>query len=204
LNREPVPPPAGRPLKIVYAGIRGAGKRTNLRVIREALEQPSLQGLVSLAGHSIGDSLMDFLLLDLTPRFSAPLRVLVLKLCPTLHREMTRDILIGGVDGVVLVVDSEVGVFPASVKAYAEVCEALAVSDAREKEPTPVLVQYNKRDLQDRLPIWYMQSELNQRRFQWVSAIAREGKGVLPVFRSIVMAAMETRDLRLKSMAGYH
>jgi len=193
----------GRPLKIVYAGVRGSGKSANLRAIADCLKDPAMAGLANIIDYSLDNALMDFLFLDFTPRFSEAVRVLVLTLSPTLQRETCRDVLVGGVDGVVLVIDSNVDAFQTNVRAMREISETLAMADAKRKSSTPVIIQYNKRDVGERLPLRYLQSRLNQNGYPWVASVAARGRGVLSTFRSIISSAIEARDARMTKMAGY-
>lgn len=191
-----------RPIKIIYTGIKGSGKSANLKAILESIEKPAINGLANVIDYSLGNSLMDFLLFDITPRFSTLIRVIVLTLSPTLHRELSRNIILSGIDGVVMVVDSEVGLFHTNMRAFREVSEAVSIVNAREKIITPVVIQYNKRDIKNGLPIRYLQSRLNPKGFPTVESIANQRKGVLSTFRTILTAAMEAREARIRGLIG--
>jgi len=193
-----------KPLKIVYAGIRGSGKCTNLKAILESVEKPGIIGLANVIDHSLGNSLMDYLLFDITPKYSTTIRVFLITLSPTLHRELSRDIILSGIDGVVMVIDSNVGLFHTNMKAYREISETLSVVNTREKIEAPVIIQYNKRDIKNRLPVPYLQSRLNPRELPSVSSVANQGKGVLSTFRTVLSAAMETRESRIRNLIGHH
>lgn len=190
-------------MKIVYAGMRGSGKSANLKAIAGCLKDPAMSDLANVIDFSFDNALLDFLFLDFTPRFSDAVRVLVLTLSPTLQRETCRDVLVGGVDGVVLVVDSNVGAFHTNARAVRSISETLAIADAKRKGSTPVLIQYNKRDVGERLPLRYLQARLNQNGYPWVASVAARGRGVLSTFRSIISSAIEARDVHMTKMAGY-
>ena len=193
-----------KPLKIVYAGIRGSGKSENLRAIIENLEDPSIREHAHVVDYSLDNSVMDFLILEITPRFAPSIRVVLLTVCPTVQREMSRDILLSGVDGVVVVVDSAADLFRSNVKVVQEIVGALSIVDSRQRSRTPVVIQYNKRDLSNRLPLDYLQSQINRDGLPWIAASAGRGNGALSTFRRVLEAAMETRESRLGSAVGYH
>jgi signal recognition particle receptor subunit beta len=197
-------PQPARPLKIVYAGIKGSGKSANLRAIIDNLEDPSIREFAHVSDYSLDNSTMDFLLLEITPRFSPAIKVLILTVSPTIHREMSRDILLSGVDGVVVVIDSKADLFRINLKVLQEVVTSLSIADSRQKTKTPVIIQYNKRDLTDRLPLRYLQSQVNQAELPWITACSSQGKGALSTFRKILAIAMESRDSRIRSSIGYY
>ena len=152
--------------------------------------------MVYVTDCSLGNSRMGLLLCELTLPCSLAIRVMLLTLCPTLQRQISRDILVGGVDGVVLILDSRAGVFASNLRAVREVNEALALADARKKGSTPVVLQYNRRDAEDRLPLRYLQSQANSKGHPWVAATAAEGKGVLTTFRMIMSMVVKVRESR--------
>jgi len=117
---------------------------------------------------------------------------------------MSRDLIASGVDGIVLIVDSGVARFHTNMKAIRELSESLSITGAGEEETTPVVIQFNKRDIKDKLPISYLQSQLNLDSYPWVPSAAGKGKGVLRTFRKALTAALESRNSRFRSSSGYY
>jgi hypothetical protein len=162
-----------------------------------------MQRLALVTDCSFGNSMMDFLVFEIVAGYSPSIRVMLLTLCPTLHRDMSRDILISGVDGIVLVVDSRVGALSKNISAMREVDESKALSRAGNGGSAPLIVQYNKRDVNDRLPLQYLQSRLNPMNCPWVASVAGDGRGVLSTLRIALSAALEWRGLQMKRAVGY-
>ena len=89
-----------------------------------------------------------------------------------------------GVDGVVFVADSGRARFRENLQSMEEmrrILEALG----RPLDRTPLVIQYNKRDLPDAVPVPVLEARLNKWGAPHVEAIASSGQGVLPTLREI-------------------
>src|SRR5581483_8945808 len=55
----------------------------------------------------------------------------------------------------------------------------------RPLDKTPLVIQYNKRDLADAVPIPVLDARLKPHRVPYVEAVASDGTGVMPTLREI-------------------
>jgi mutual gliding-motility protein MglA len=74
-----------------------------------------------------------------------------------------------------------------SMQEMTQILEALG----RPLDRTPLVIQYNKRDLPDAVPVPVLEARLNPRQVPHVEAVASEGTGVLPTLREISKLIVE-------------
>jgi len=96
-----------------------------------------------------------------------------------------RKMVMRGVDGVVFVADSSSSRLEDNKEFWQFLQEDLNLY-GKDLEDTPVVIQYNKRDLPDALPVEILEKELNVEGKPFVEAVAREGKGVEETLNRIV------------------
>jgi signal recognition particle receptor subunit beta len=89
----------------------------------------------------------------------------------------TRKLVLRGADGVVFVADSQWNLMQENVESLHNLKENLAGYDTR-LENLPYVLQFNKRDLVDIAPIWYMDYLLNPGGVPAFEAVAVGGTGV--------------------------
>ncbi|MEK7485840.1 MAG: ADP-ribosylation factor-like protein [Planctomycetota bacterium] len=109
----------------------------------------------------------------------------------------TRKAIMQGLDGIVFVADSQKNQLSAneeSLKETQEILEEMNLSFMS----VPMVMQYNKKDLDDIASTDEMNKHLNKGGVPVFEAIAIEGKGVYPTLKCIVMMVLEaTRPLLL-------
>ncbi|WP_165863671.1 GTP-binding protein [Phorcysia thermohydrogeniphila] len=94
----------------------------------------------------------------------------------------TREILIRGADGFVFVVDSRKKRLEANVNSMEELSSLLRKFG---RLSVPLVIQYNKRDLPDALPVDVLRKNLNTAGYPEVEAVASKGIGVRETFNLI-------------------
>jgi len=173
-------------LKIVYFGASLAGKSTNVKILYERLrrvgitkgdyismetdENRTLFVEMFLSSFRIEDQDIDVKVLTTPGQFRLhPLRKVIMK----------------GVDGLVFVVDSSKERENINFLVLRETAAVLK-EQGYNLYSLPVVVQYNKRDLPDALPVDELQPVCNPWGTEYVEAIATEGIGVVETFKSIV------------------
>jgi signal recognition particle receptor subunit beta len=100
--------------------------------------------------------------------------------------KVSRKLVLKGFDGIIFVADSSPDRREANIQSMEEMLSNIQ-SDGLKIEDIPIVLQYNKRDLTNALPIEVLQNDLNRNNWQYVLAVASEGEGVI-----------ETLDLCLK------
>lgn len=172
-------------LKIVYYGPALSGKTSNLQYIH-AKTNPSIRGdLVTLKTREDRTLFFDFLQLELgqisglKPRFS------LYTVPGQSYYIESRKLVLQGADGVVFVADSQPQRMQSNAEAMKNLEENLRALGA---DPTtlPFVLQCNKRDLPDALPVHLIQSELECTDLPCFSSVATEGSGVFDTLKAII------------------
>jgi hypothetical protein len=102
------------------------------------------------------------------------------------HYNLTRKLVLRGVDGVVFVADSQWTRLEESVESFASLEENLH-EYGYELDSTPYVLQYNKRDLPDAATRDYMEFLLNRRsrRVPSFESVATRGAGIYDALNTV-------------------
>jgi signal recognition particle receptor subunit beta len=172
-------------LKLVYYGPPLSGKTSNLRVLYDKVDRLNRGRLMTLDTRD--DRTLFFDLLPIffrvegrTSSFSVRIKVYTVPGQPV--HESTRKIVLAGTDGVVFVADSSPGAADANLQAWGSLTTNLA---AFALDRVPVVVQYNKRDLADRVALEHAERFGDPTR-HLLEACARKGDGVVETFFELV------------------
>jgi signal recognition particle receptor subunit beta len=179
--------------KIVYYGPAVGGKTTNLKVLFDrALGGRRGQFL------SVNSAQDRTILCDLLPLRSGGFRgyELKLQLAAVPGQAMyaaSRRIILRGVDGIVFVANSATDRWHENQQSWQEMTANL-LAQKLDPRRIPLVLQYNKRDLPQVMPIADLSRALNDRRALEFGAVASKGEGVLETFAAILSAVVD--DLR--------
>jgi len=184
-------------LKLVYFGPPLSGKTSNLRALHARVDKLNRGRLMTLDTRD--DRTLFFDLLPIffrTSGFSFRIKVYTVPGQPV--HEATRKVVLAGADGVVFVADSS----PDAVAPNREAWDSLHASmHAHHLDAIPVILQYNKRDLPNAVPI------ADVDRFgapKVIEAQAKGGIGVISTFFELVAASWDylDKDLQLGAKLG--
>jgi hypothetical protein len=173
-------------VKIVYYGPPLSGKTTNLEQIHARMASRSQSELISLKTQEDRTLFFDFLPLNigevggLKPRFN-------LYTVPgqSLYRT-TRRLILEDVDGIVFVADSQRSRMADNERSFKEMKRHLQSLGYRWFD-IPLVLQYNKQDLPDRVSERMMARYLNpDKTLPQFTSIAIEGVGVIETLKQIV------------------
>jgi len=179
--------------KIVYYGPAVGGKTTNLKVLFDrALGGRRGQFL------SVNSAQDRTILCDLLPLRSGGFRghELKLQLAAVPGQAMyaaSRRIILRGVDGIVFVANSATDRWHETQQSFQEMTANL-LAQRLDPRRIPLVLQYNKRDLPQVMPIADLSRALNDRRALEFAAVASKGEGVLETFSAILSLVVD--DLR--------
>jgi len=172
--------------KVVYYGPGLAGKTANLQHIHRSLPGDSKGNMISLAAGDDRTLFFDFLPVSaLTVRgFTAKFQLYTVP--GQVYYNMTRKLVLRGVDGIVFVADSQWDRQHDNVESFRNLCENLKEYDYNLNE-TPYVIQYNKRDLPNAAPVPYLEFLLNRRarRVPVFEAVAVDGTGVFDTLNTV-------------------
>jgi signal recognition particle receptor subunit beta len=170
--------------KIVYYGPGLSGKTTNLKYIHEELEIISKGRLLTLATETDRTLYFDFLPVEAGIVRGIKTRVQLYTVPGQVFYNATRRMVLKGADGVVFVADSQPNMIEANLESFENLRENLAAHDL-ELEKMPLVIQFNKRDLEDALPIEELNEKVNLLNVPFYPAVAVDGIGVEDTLRAI-------------------
>ncbi|AEV16439.1 Gliding motility protein [Thermus sp. CCB_US3_UF1] len=171
--------------KIVYYGPGLSGKTTNLKWIYGKIPEGRKGEMVSLATEDERTLFFDFLPLDLGEVKGFKTRFHLYTVPGQVFYNASRKLILRGVDGIVFVADSAPGRLRANAESMRNMRENLAEYGLK-VEDLPVVLQVNKRDLPDALPVEMVQAVVDpERRFPLFEAVATEGKGVFETLKEV-------------------
>lgn len=170
--------------KVVYYGPARSGKTTNLQWIHRALPEERRSEMLSLATENDRTLFFDYLPLDLGQISGFRTRFQLYTVPGQVYYEATRKLVLRGADGVIFVADSDRAVQEENVESLRNLHENLLDHgfDIREM---PLVMQYNKQDLDDAMPAATLDEMLNFRDVPAYPAEAIRGIGVLETLRAI-------------------
>jgi len=168
--------------KIVYYGAGLGGKTTNLRWIFDQTVGQTGGKMISLATNSDRTLFFDFLPLDLGSIRGFRTRFHLYTVPGQVFYDASRKLILRGVDGVVLVADSQEERLDANLEALENLMENLKEQN-HDFIRTPYVLQLNKRDLPSALPVETLKKELMRKDEPVFEAIASKGVGVFETLK---------------------
>ena len=175
--------------KIVYYGPGLCGKTTNLQFIHKRMHPDSRGKMISLATETERTLFFDFLPLSLGEVRGFKTRFHLYTVPGQVFYDASRRLILRGVDGVVFCADSQI----TRVDANEESMENLRVN-LREQgyhpDRLPLVIQYNKRDLPNVIPLAELHALLNRRNVPEFEASANNGAGVFDTLKAIIKGVM--------------
>lgn len=178
--------------RIVYWGIDGAGKTTNVRTIHAKLRADHRGELRELPTRLDPSVSYQVLPIELGEVQGMRTRIQIVAVPGAPEHAPTRKQLLDEVDGVVFVIDSQPGRMDENLAAFDELRSALAAY-GRSVEDMPLVIQYNKRDLADPLALEELHRKLDLGEVPVFEARASDGTGVLQTLTTISKQVIRAR-----------
>jgi len=179
--------------KVVYYGPGLSGKTTSLKQVYAGIRPESRGQLISLSTEGDRTLFFDFLPVKIEPIGGFTLRLQLYTVPGQVFYDATRKLVLNGADGVVFVADSQPSAVEANVDSMSNLESNLAELGI-ELTGFPLVLQYNKRDLADVLPVLELRRTLNRFRAPEFETVASRGEGILPALREITRLVV--RDLK--------
>jgi signal recognition particle receptor subunit beta len=194
----PVVSPLAREVvfKIVYYGPGLGGKTTTLQYIH-ATAKPEHRGkMVSLATPVDRTLYFDFLPIRLPSVRGMSVRLQLFTVPGQVYYNATRKLVLTGADAVVAVYDSQRARMDANFESLENLRENLR-AHGKSLEEVPHVIQYNKRDLYDVLPIEELERQLNRAGVPAFATTATSGEGVYEALEAITRASLDDFSRRV-------
>lgn len=170
--------------KIVYYGAGLGGKTTNLQYIFDKTGEKQKGKMISLATETDRTLFFDFLPLDLGTVRGFKTRFHLYTVPGQVFYDASRKLILRGVDGVVFVADSQGERMDANVEALENLQENLK-EHGYDFTKIPYVLQLNKRDLPNAMPVDELRHELTKKGEPSFEAVAFQGKGVFETLKEI-------------------
>ena len=170
--------------KIVYYGPGLCGKTTNLQYIYERTNPDAKGKMISLATETDRTLFFDFLPLALGEIRGFKTRFHLYTVPGQVFYDASRKLILKGVDGVIFVADSQLERLEANQESLDNLRTNLA-EHGYSLEKMPYVIQYNKRDLPNALPLEELRQLLNPIGVLDYEASARTGQGVFETLKAV-------------------
>ncbi|MFO7942757.1 MAG: ADP-ribosylation factor-like protein [Anaerolineales bacterium] len=183
-------------LKIVYYGPSLSGKTTTLQYVHSKTHPDRRGDLVSLKTREDRTLYFDYMQIELGMISGLKPRFNIYTVPGQVYYKQTRKLVLKGADGVVFVADSQSRRLRDNI---------LAVRDMRRDlrdlgfnpEQMPLVLQCNKRDLDDIVPVTTLENRLKMNGVPTFETIAIQGEGVLDGLKTIVNLVVNKTEHRL-------
>lgn len=185
-------------LKIVYYGPGLCGKTTNIKFVYAATNPDARGKLISLETKQERTLFFDFLPLSLPAIRGFKTRLHLYTVPGQLFYSASRKLIMKGADGVIFVADSQRERLEANIISLEDLQENLQAY-GYDITKIPFVIQYNKRDLPNRLPTQELREALNLWGVPDFESIATapNGPGVFETLKAVVkMILIELRRNR--------
>lgn len=170
--------------KIVYYGPGLGGKTTNIQYIYQKTSSQNKGQMITLNTENERTLFFDFLPLDLGEIRGFKTRFHLYTVPGQVFYEASRKLILRGVDGLVFVADSQVERMEANIESYQGLERNLA-EQGYDISKVPMVMQWNKRDLPNIVPVEDLQYQLNKRKFPAFEAVATTGQGVFETLKMV-------------------
>jgi signal recognition particle receptor subunit beta len=170
--------------KIVYYGPGLCGKTTNLQYIYKRTNPEAKGKMISLATETERTLFFDFLPLSLGEIRGFKTRFHLYTVPGQVFYDASRKLILKGVDGVIFVADSQLERLEANQESLDNLRTNLA-DHGYSLEKMPYVIQYNKRDLPNALPLEELRGLLNPFGVLDYEASARTGQGVFETLKAV-------------------
>jgi mutual gliding-motility protein MglA len=175
--------------KIVYYGPGLCGKTTNLQFVYESLPTSNKSKMLSLATKTDRTLFFDFLPLDLGKIRGMRTKLQLYTVPGQVYYNSTRQLVLKGADGIVFVADSQDFALDANLESMQNLEDNLKRQGIRIRE-IPLVIQYNKRDLPNALPIDQLDSAINKLNVPHFASVATTGLGVEEALKGITQRVL--------------
>jgi signal recognition particle receptor subunit beta len=177
--------------KVVYYGTGLGGKTTNLEYIYSRVSPETRGKMISLATETDRTLFFDFLPIDLGSIRGFKTRFHLYTVPGQVYYNASRKLILKGVDGLIFVADSQPHRAEANIEAMHNLYENLEAY-GYDLSTIPFVIQYNKRDLADSIPVKDLRAQLNVGGVPDFEAVAVEGAGVFDTLKAVSKMVVRT------------
>ncbi len=179
-------------VKIVYYGPGLGGKTTNVKMLHERLPADRRGRLVTIATEQERTLFFDFMPVDLGVVNGFTTRFHLYTVPGQIYYRRSRRAVLQGVDGIVFVADSQADREADNLESLADMHLLLGHVGLGPAQIArlPRVIQYNKRDVGNAVPVERMRALYNPEGLPDFEAVAIDGKGVSETMRAIAKGVL--------------
>jgi signal recognition particle receptor subunit beta len=181
--------------KVVYYGPGLCGKTTNLQWIHEKLPVKNKGKMLSLATETDRTLFFDFLPIEIGTVRGMRTRIQLYTVPGQVFYNATRRMVLKGADAVVFVCDSQEAMLEPNLESFENMRQNLEANEI-DPDEIPIVLQYNKRDLPNALPIEILDEHMNPRNLPFHEAIAVTGVGVEDTLKTVTKLVFKSLSAR--------
>jgi signal recognition particle receptor subunit beta len=175
--------------KVVYYGPGLCGKTTNLQFVYDSLPSNNKSKMLSLATKTDRTLFFDFLPLDLGKIRGMRTKLQLYTVPGQVYYNSTRQLVLKGADGIVFVADSQDFAVDANLESLQNLEDNLKRQGVRMRE-IPLVIQFNKRDLPNALPVAKLEQAINKQHVPTFESVATTGIGVEETLKGITQLVL--------------
>ncbi|WP_022846252.1 MULTISPECIES: GTP-binding protein [unclassified Desulfurobacterium] len=176
--------------KIVYYGPGLSGKTANIKWIYDHIRPENKGELITLATETERTLFFDFVPIEVATVKGFKVRFHLYTTPGQIIYKISRKLILKGVDGIVFVADSQEERHDANLDTLDDMLNNMKELGIKFEE-TPLVFQYNKRDLPNILPVEVLRRDLNRWNYPDFEAIAIRGVGVIETFKEITKLVVQ-------------
>lgn len=180
-------------IKIVYYGPALCGKTTNVQCVHKMLSPTQRGDIMSLATKDDRTLFFDFLPIELGDVKGFKTRFHVYTVPGQVYYALTRRAVLTGVDGVVFVADSQASKLEENIESLQDLNENLNYYK-KDLSSIPFIMQYNKRDMENILPVSELNNKINTNNVPYFASSAVDGTGVIETLTACCKLVFKQMD----------
>jgi signal recognition particle receptor subunit beta len=165
-------------VKIVYYGPALSGKTTCLKYIYSCPEFGNKGKLITLDTDGDRTLFFDFLPIEIGKLGDYSIKIQLYTVPGQVSYDTTRKLVLQGADGIVFVADSQVAMREQNTESYNNMIKNLELNKISPPE-IPIILQYNKRDLNEILPLDELNKDMNPENKSFFPTVATTGENIL-------------------------
>lgn len=169
--------------KIVYYGTGESGKTSNLIYIYNTLDSAIRSEMTCLEGLNERTLFFDFLSINLGDIKGFNTTLSLYTSPGQMQYNAARKIILNGVDGIVFVANSSRKERENNIQSFNNMIQNLKEYNLNLNN-IPIILQYNKRDLDDILTFEELESDINKMGYPCFEAVAVQGQGVFATLKA--------------------
>ena len=177
-------------VKIVFYGPGMSGKTTNLEVVHQRAPDTNRGELTSISTDGDRTLFFDYMPLELGTVAGMRTSFQLYTVPGQVYYNSTRKLVLQGVDGVIFIADSGASMLEQNIESLRNLEENLN-EYGKSLASLPHVIQYNKRDLPDAMPVEELNRLLNTNNAPYFEAIANTGQGVFPTLKALAASVLK-------------